>query len=706
LVSSLKSYFEKIGDEGSFAEKVWVGAADFPEDRWQRYKATSVGQPTFTIEPIFTDQKVFNKYYNGFCNATLWPLFHYFPSYVEFNESTYQSYEEVNQCFANKLLSIIGPGDVVWIHDYHLMILPSLIRERVPDISIGFFLHIPFPSYEIFRMLHRPSKEKIVQGLLGADLIGFHTYEYVQHFLKTVRMVAGYDSEYRTISLKERTVKADQFPLGIDFEKFNTATRDARCRQQIETIQSNFGDRKIIFSVDRLDYTKGITHRLSGFERFLELYPAWREQIVFILVVVPSRQIVSKYNERLKLIEEQVGSINGKFSTLSWQPILYRYNKLDFFELSALYNTAHIALITPLRDGMNLVAKEYVASKTTMAGVLILSELAGAANELGEALLVNPTDREEVAEAIASALMMPLADQQQSMALMQQRLKSYDVVNWVGDFLRQLDELKELQHSQQTRFITKKVISAIKDRFERAEKRLLFLDYDGTLVPFARKPQSAAPLGSTLEVIRGLTEKAHTDVVIISGRDSSILEKWFEGIPVHLVAEHGSSIKLNGHPWLETETGENNWKDAIRPTLELFAARSPGSIVEEKNHSLAWHYRMVDLDLGFLRSRELLDNLYNLIRNSNLNILDGNKVVEVKEAGINKGVATARIIDMLAGDFILAIGDDKTDEDMFKALIGKGMTIKVGTDVTAAEYNLHDQLEVIRLLQELTSVEQ
>jgi trehalose 6-phosphate synthase/phosphatase len=254
-----------------------------------------------------------------------------------------------------------------------------MLREKVSDVTIGFFLHIPFPSFEIFRLLNRSWKEKILRGMLGADLIGFHTHEYVQHFLKTVRMSLGYDHQYRSVAVEDRIVRADLFPLGIDFEKFHSSVHQPEIAIQKKQVLENFADKKIIFSVDRLDYTKGITHRMVGFERFLEKYPEWREKVVFVLVIVPSRQFISKYSDRKKLIEELVGRINGSYSTLQWQPIIYRYNHLDFNELCALYQAADVGLITPLRDGMNLVAKEYIASCIDK-GVLVLSELTGAAS--------------------------------------------------------------------------------------------------------------------------------------------------------------------------------------------------------------------------------------------------------------------------------------------------------------------------------------
>lgn len=701
LVSALKSYFDQQKSTSAYTEKWWIGSADFPEKRWEKFNLHQQDERAFQIEPIFVDTKVYNRYYNGFCNATLWPLFHYFPSFVEYDADTFDSYEQVNQLFADKLLQFLKPGDTLWIHDYQLMLLPGLIREKMPNISIGFFLHIPFPSYEIFRLLHRQWKEKIINGLLGADLIGFHTHEYVQHFLKSVRMIAGYDHQYRSVYLGNRTIKADLFPLGIDYDKFHNAIHDDEVIVLKDNINKNFIDKKVIFSVDRLDYTKGVTHRLSGFERFLETHPEWKEQVVFVLVVVPSRQIISKYNERRRLIEEQVGRINGKYSTLQWQPIIYRYSHLSFHELCALYQASDVGLITPLRDGMNLVAKEYIASRIAQRGVLILSELAGAASEMSEAILVNPLDKDEVANAINTALNLPLNEQQAKIKLLEKRLTEYTVVHWVNDFIKQLDEVKKIQQLQLTKYVTSSITHQIVSQFKNAQVRQLFLDYDGTLVPFARHPREAIPSSNLISLLESLTINPRNQITIISGRDSNVLDEWFNNMPVTLVAEHGASIRRVNQNWEHNSDIDQSWKVSVRPILELFTQRSAGSFVEEKNHTLAWHYRNVDSELGFTRSRELLDNLYHLIHNANLQIIDGNKVIEVRVAGIDKGSAARKLLQQSNPDFSLAIGDDKTDEDMFRALQDLAVTVKVGNGNTHAQYYLSSQKDVIHFLTQL-----
>jgi trehalose 6-phosphate synthase/phosphatase len=700
LVSALKSYLENQSEDYSFDSVLWLGAAEFQEKLWNKFRAHSSSSLRYDVEPVFIERKTYNQYYNGFCNATLWPLFHYFPSFVEYDHNTFRSYEDVNRIFAEKIVSLLKPGDFVWVHDYQLMLLPQMIREQFADIPIGFFLHIPFPSYEIFRLLHKPWKEKLVRGLLGADLIGFHTHEYVQHFLKAVQMVCGYDNQFRTIHLPNRIIKAEMFPLGIDFEKFHVTGTTPVIMERRDSIRANFADQKIIFSVDRLDYTKGITHRMLGFEKFLERHPEWKEKVVFILVVVPSRQVISKYTERKKLIEEEIGRINGKYSTLSWQPIIYRYSQLSFTELTAMYTVADVGLITPLRDGMNLVAKEFVACKAD-TGVLILSELAGAANEMGEALLVNPMDEEEVSSAIVTALTMSENDQRERIAKLKQRLRDYTVVHWMSDFINQIHEVKELQRKQETRYLSKASMSDLVAKFNKSQKRLLLLDYDGTLVGYARHPSLAIPDKRLVELLRLLSTDIRNDITIISGRDSSFLQAWFGDLPVNLVSEHGVGVKLKSTPWTYRTDVEPSWKQIIKPVLEIFARRSPGAFIEEKKYTLVWHYRNVDAELGFIRSRELLDYLHHMVRNSLLHIIDGNKVIEIRIVGNDKGTITLKFLEEHSYDFVVSIGDDKTDEDMFRALGDKGYTIKVGPGPTSAQYYMKGQQDVLELLDEL-----
>ena len=703
LVSAVKSYFE--GNKGNLFDKaLWFGVPDCNKERWVHLTNLHDEKMDFELHPVFVNGKVYESYYNGFSNSILWPLFHYFPSFLSYHEEDYNAYREVNELFAEQIIAVANKNDTIWVHDYHLFLLPGLLREKMPDLKIGFFLHIPFPSFEIFRLLPGKWKQEILHGLLGADLVGFHTIEYRRYFLESVRMVLNVDNEFGYIYYGDRVVKAELFPIGIDYEKFRSGSTNLQTVEKRNDIKKNFQQQKIIFSLDRLDYTKGVMQRLNGYHRFLQTNSDWHQKVVMLLNIIPSRDRLSKYSERKKMIEQKISNINGKFSTYGWQPIVYFYQHLDFENLSALYQLADVALVTPLRDGMNLIAKEYVASRTSQDGVLILSELAGAANELNEAILVNPIDELEIAVAIRQALTMPQHLQREKMSQMQKRIIHYDVHRWVDDFFSELQLVKEFQIRLGTIQLNKVNSLPIIQKIKDANKRLFFFDYDGTLMPFAKIPSLAAPNAEVIQVLSSLSSDENNSVVIISGRDIETLDKWLGNMDLTIVAEHGALIKYYGRKWKTLiQTNGDDWKKNVLPTMELFAKRCTGSFIEEKKYSLVWHYRNVQKQLGFFRSRELLQNLSHILANTPFQVIDGNKVVEVRIANINKGIVAKRIMNEVKPDFVMALGDDKTDEDMFRALEHDAVTIKIGPGITAASYMISRQDEVIMFLNDLVS---
>lgn len=699
LVSALKSYFEGSPSD-DFSERIWVGSMDAVPEDWQAAQESEGWCTDFSLQPVFPEKGDYEEYYNGFSNSTLWPLFHYFPSLVEYKRESFAAYERVNRMFAEAVTSIYREGDVIWVHDYQLVLLPQMLRERLPRSTIGFFLHIPFPSYEIFRLLPQHWKRSLMRGMLGADLVGFHTYDYVQHFIQTAKMVLQVESHYNNIQFGNRWIKADLFPIGIDYNKFREACTDETVVGIATGLEEKFIGQKIIFSVDRLDYTKGLNYRLDGFEQFLTEYPEWREKVVFILNVVPSRDIIPTYSDRKRMIEEKVSTINGKFSTLHWQPLIYRYNHLQFEELCALYQVADVALITPLRDGMNLVAKEYVASCIDK-GVLVLSELTGAASELNEAIIVNPTDTDEVSESLHRSLVMPLTEQRSRLSYMQRRIAEYDVFRWINDFLDQLMETKKEQEKLGINILSPESEADMAMQFSAAQKRCILLDYDGTLAPYQKLPALAAPEKELLNLLQDLSRDPQTEVIIISGRDSGTLERWLGHLPLTLVGEHGALVRPKGENWKELVSLTSEWKDQVRPLMQLFVDRCAGSFIEEKISTLAWHYRNTHAELGFTRSRELRNSLLQLTANTPLQVIDGNKVLEVRRIGVDKGTTALSMLSSMEPDFVLCMGDDTTDEDMFRALRDRAWTIRIGRGNTEAAHNLLSQNEVFPLLRRL-----
>jgi len=702
LVSAVLSLVhEQKGSPFNAQEKIqWVG---FSENSPEELEGQDLANESFQAHPVFIPSDVNENYYEGFCNNLIWPLCHYFPSLAKFDEAYFESYQIANKLFFDKVSEIIQPDDVVWVQDYQLMLLPEMIRQKFPQNKIGFFFHIPFPSFELFRMLPVTWRQAIIDGILGADVVGFHTNDYVEYFLKAARMVSGYGNKLHYINMSNRIVKVDSFPISIDYKKFNSAFDEPEVRMEREQVRDTLKE-KIIFSVDRLDYSKGILHRLHGFQRFLEKYPEWHEKVSFVMVVVPSRDSIEQYQQMKSDIDQTVGRINSNFGNINWQPIIYQYRSMSFDELLGMYTASDVALITPVRDGMNLVCKEYVASRKDQKGVLILSEMAGAAAELGEALMINPLDSQDIADAIQRAFEMPEAEQTKRMMAMQTRIREYDIFAWTNDFFTQMIMLEQEHERLRQVFLTSKGIDDIRKAYAASSNRILFFDYDGTLAPIVPDPAKAIVSADTKKLIMDLAKR--DTVIIISGRDRYFLHELFKDLPVHIIAEHGALTKTkDSDDWTLNEGYEENWKESIRPILDIYAKRCPGAFVEEKETSLAWHYRTAeDQQYAIRRAQELIWQLQSFVQPElNLQIIDGNKVVEVKKTAFNKGTAARSFVENGEYDFVLAMGDDTTDEDMFEALPSTSYTIKIGDDLSAARNHIRSQQEVFHFLKFMIS---
>ena len=679
-------------------ESLWVGWPGMNVQRKQEEEKDRIIETLRKEQchPVFLSPYDIKHYYDGFCNNTLWPLFHYFNHFADYDPKMWSVYLRVNEKFCDAVMEVARPDDVIWVHDYHLMLLPQMLRERLPDAEIGYFHHIPFPSFEVFRNL--PWRREILSGLLGADLIGFHTYGSVRHFLSSVRRILGHEHSFGEVRTGTRVVRTDLFPMGIDYHRFADSAGSNPVQKEITRIRHKYGRRKIILSFDRLDYTKGIPLRLEAFDTLLTKKPEYQGKVSLVLVAVPSRASVGRYQMLKKRIDELVGRINGKYGTTDWIPVRYFYNFLPFETLVAFYSAADVALVTPLRDGMNLMAKEYVATRTDGTGMLILSEMAGAAEELGEAIIVNPNDQDAVIEAIEAALAMPEKEQVERNRTMQRRLMRYDIGRWVGDFLTRLSDARAIQVERSEQIVTPAIRDQLVTDYAASKDRLLLLDYDGTLVPFAAKPQKAVPGEATREVLLGLSRVPENEVVVISGRDRYTLDAWFEGMDIGLIAEHGVWVKERSGEWRMHEGLSDDWKGEIYPLLELYADRTPGAFIEEKDYSLVWHYRRTEPMLGAQRAKDLKDDLLHLTSNLNVGVMEGNKVIEIKNTTVDKGRAALNWVSRHAWDFILAIGDDRTDEDLFAVMPPEAYSIKVGLAPSRARFNLVAQRDVLPLL--------
>ena len=679
-------------------EKHWVGwPGAFAETDEEQAEITKHLE-NFKFHPVFLTAEHIQNYYEGYSNNTLWPLCHYFYAFVEYENKYWEAYKEVNEMFCQAAIPFIEPGDIVWVQDYQLMLLPQLLRKAVPGISIGYFHHIPFPSYELFRVL--PERDELLKGLLGADLIGFHTYDYMRHFVSAGERVLDLHFKLDQVYLDNRIAYVDAFPMGINYTLYYDTAILPQVQKKALELKKSFGPHKLILSVDRLDYSKGIIHRLKGFALFLEKHPEYKEKVSMAMIIVPSRDKVDRYADLKTKIDEMIGYINGMYSTINWTPVYYFYHSFDFEELVAMYHIADVALITPLRDGMNLVAKEYIAAKRDTPGVLILSEMAGAAIELTDAIIVNPNDIEEIERAILEALEMPKAEQLKKLTLMQKIVSKHTVNKWANDFVTELQVIKQKNDELNTERLDDDTFLKIQKAYQSAAKRLFILDYDGTLAPFRSRPEEAVPTKELMNLLEKLSNNPKNKVVISSGRDQLTLEKWFHKLPLTLAAEHGASYKEDG-AWHKNLPLNQPWDDEIISILQSFVDRTPRSKMEIKDTTLVWHYRNVDGWLASLREQQLLMALIAPCSRLKLQILRGNKVVEIKSPYHTKGSEVKRILKNDTFDFILAMGDDTTDEDTFRELPNDAYTIKIGTISEIARYNLRNQTSAVPFLKGL-----
>ena len=705
LTTGLWSYLDSKSLDGveppDFLWMGWPGTSIPPE---QEAAVRAYAAKQYRSCPVFLPEESMDRFYLGFCNKTLWPLFHYFPMLTRYEEEHWQEYRNINRIFAEAVIKELRPDDILWIHDYHLMLLPRLVREKFPDMPIGFFLHIPFPSWEIFRMLPRAWREEIIDGLLGSSLIGFHTHDYVRDFLTSVLRTAGHEHQLGSLTLRDRVVKVETFPMGIDFDHFATAAASRETESRVRELRERCVGQKVIFSVDRLDYTKGLINRLGGYELFLKNNTQWHGNVVFVVSVAPSRIGVESYQAMKLELEQTVGRIVGDFGNVHWTPLVYQFRTLAFEEIVPLYRLCDVALITPLRDGMNLVAKEFIASRPDQTGVLILSEMAGAAKEMGEALIINPFQREDFARALEQALAMPVEEQVRRNQLMQERLRRYNVNRWADDFIQATLATQKTEAARRARALTGKAQAALLQQYKSATDRALLLDYDGTLVPFAEDPKLAQPDAELLNLLAILGADPANQVVIISGRPRRDLEDWFGKLPVALVAEHGVWLRHQKLDWRMLKAITTEWKERVRPILQLYVDRTPGALLEEKEFSLAWHYRRADPEQASLCAKELVDDLAGYTRNIDVQVLEGNKVIEVRNTGVTKGTAAMEWLTGHAPDLVLAIGDDWTDEDLFRALPPTACSVRVGFANTAAKYYLNNHTAVRRVLRELSEL--
>lgn len=682
----------------------WAGSSG-EEDQEERNSVLQEWAQKDQCFAVELPAEIAKGFYEGYSNQTLWPVFHNFPSQLKFDAKDWQAYIEANRIFCRAVVDRYKQGDLVWVHDYQLMLLPQMLRAELPDAAIGFFLHIPFPSSEIFPIL--PRREELLQGLLGADLVAFQTHGHLQQFRAALLRVLGLESKIAEVAVGGRPIRLEAHPIGIAPEQYtDLLSHDETTAQLHAEWAARYRGRRVLLAVDRLDYTKGIPERLRAFAHLLRSSSELREKVVLIQVAVPTREGIETYQDLRTEVNRLVGEINGKLGTPGWTPVVYINRSIERAELVALYKLADVCWVGSLRDGMNLVAKEYVACKAEGDGVLVLSEFAGAAAEMGEALLINPFDEERTASSIERALTLDEDERRQRMEHLHSRILHNNVFRWGERFLASLEdavsERGRYSDTQPKRLRTTEVL----DAYRRASRRLLMIDYDGTLVPFAGQPWQAVPPPVVMRLLTSLAAEPHNCVAVTSGRTAEDLNRWFGAIKgLWLIAEHGAEVKSPLEASWEPLRSEvsTDWKSTVMPILEHFVDRTPGSFVEEKKYGVVWHYRLAEPEFGAWLANELVSMLEAMLAETDLRAFRGDKVVEVKPVWANKGEALDRLLAVLSSpDFLFAAGDDRTDEDLFEHMPTEAWTVHIGPGATRAAFVLPDFESLRRVLEMFT----
>lgn len=678
------------------SQKIWVGAVLEDEaEHWRHVEKPDTANLSYDM--VVLDNDEYDRYYNGFCNDVLWPAFHYQSERVQFRHDDWEAYQRVNREFAIKLNDMAKPNDLIWIHDFQLALVPKYLKELNPELTVGWFLHVPFPSSELY--LELPVRAEILDGILQSDLVGFHDYSYVRHFCSSVQRVFGIETSLFSINYQHRQVSIGVFPVSIDFNRFHDSAQEpAVVKKAKEYHSTDF----VFLGVDRLDYSKGVDLKIRAYYQLLLDHPELHGKVSLIQVAVPTRQDVDEYVKLRLDIEQLVSEVNGRFATPSWSPIHYLFHPVSFEELMALYRAADCLVVTSKRDGMNLVSLEYVAAQSLSdPGIVLISEFTGAKSLLSQAIPINPRDVEGTAKKMFVAINMPQTDRQHSCQMMMEYLRNYTATDWGKAFISKMTEVVAKTKRHQVKLIkdsghyVSEYMGA--HRFQRVT---LFIDYDGTLVKIQKNPEDAVLSKQDYARLKKLSELPNVDVVIISGRDQPFLMDQLGGLDVYMAAEHGA-LFYDKHDWQNLALSDSTkWYHNTLQIMRDYTKQVPGSFIEQKNYCLCWHYRKSPKEFAEYQALKLHEELENGLSNFPARLIHGKKVIEVCAIEANKGVFVHWFLDQYAqSNFGFALGDDRTDEDIFAELQETDFeTIKVGSGPTLAKSRLSAQTAVMELL--------
>ncbi|XP_010268369.1 PREDICTED: probable alpha,alpha-trehalose-phosphate synthase [UDP-forming] 9 isoform X2 [Nelumbo nucifera] len=736
-------------------EVVYVGCLKAEIDPSEQDEVAQFLLEKYRCVPTFLPVEIQNKFYHGFCKQHLWPLFHYMlpisPNHgARFDRALWQAYVSANKIFADKVMEVINPDeDYVWVHDYHLMVLPTFLRKRFNRVKLGFFLHSPFPSSEIYRTL--PVREEILRALLNSDLIGFQTFDYARHFLSCCSRMLGLDYEskrgYIGLEYYGRTVSIKILPVGIHMGQLETVLSLSETAKKVQKLKEQFEGKTVIIGVDDMDMFKGISLKFLAMGQLLEQHPQLRGRVVLVQIANPARSRGKDVQEVQAETHLIANLINEKYGKEGYEPIVFINGPVSTLEKAAFYAISECCVVNAVRDGMNLVPYKYTVcrqgspllgkvlgidgSNTSRKSIIVVSEFIGCSPSLSGAIRVNPWNIDAVSDAMNLAITMPEPEKQLRHEKHYKYVSSHDVAYWVRSFDQDLERACREHFLRRCWGIgfglsfrvvalgpnfRKLSVEHIVSAYKRTNSRLILLDYDGTVMPQASVDKT--PSNEVISVLNSLSSDPKNVVFIVSGRGKDSLSKWFSPCEkLGISAEHGYFTRWSrDSPWesclLPTDF---NWKNIAEPVMELYTETTDGSSIEHKESALVWHHQEADPDFGSCQAKELLDHLENVLANEPVVVKRGQHIVEVKPQGINKGMVVENLISTMSSrgkppDFILCIGDDRSDEDMFESIArsisnpsllsrAEVFACTVGQKPSMAKYYLDDTVEVIKLLQ-------
>ncbi|XP_075485833.1 putative alpha,alpha-trehalose-phosphate synthase [UDP-forming] 9 [Primulina tabacum] len=738
------------------AEVIYVGSLKVEIEAKEQEEIAQRLLDDFNCVPAFLPQDIQKKFYHGFCKQQLWPLFHYMlpmcPDHGDrFDRQLWQAYVSANKSFADKIMEVVNPeDDFIWIHDYHLMVLPTFLRKRYNRIKLGFFLHSPFPSSEIYRTL--PVRDEILKGLLNSDLIGFHTFDYARHFLSCCGRMLGLDYESKRghigLDYFGRTVYIKILPVGIHMGRLRSVLNLPSTCNKIKEIREQFKDKKLILGVDDMDIFKGISLKLLAFEQLLQQHLEFQGKLVLIQIVNPARSSGKDVQEAKKETYSAVKRINEVFGYPGYVPVILIDRHASRSEKSAYYAMAECCIVNAVRDGMNLVPYKYVVCRqgsssmdeamdtqtdSPRTSMLVVSEFVGCSPSLSGAIRVNPWDIDAVAEAMNMAITIPDAEKRLRHEKHFRYVSSHDIAYWARSFMQDLERACKDHYDKRCwgiglglgfRVISlspsfrKLSVDHIVSAYKRTTRRAIFLDYDGTVVPQSSMVRSPTP--DVVTVLDALCNDPNNTVFIVSGRGRVSLSDWLAPCQkLGLAAEHGYFIRSSITSDWEALAFDLDWKKIVEPIMKLYTEATDGSYMEIKESALVWHHQDADPDFGSCQAKELLVHLENVLANEPVVVRRGQHIVEVKPQGVTKGLVSEKVIAMMVNDgkapnFVMCIGDDRSDEDMFESILStvSNPTLPVAPEIFActvgqkpskAKYYLDDTTDVVKLLRGLAS---